>query len=116
MWILFETFFHMPFVFQTAEVIFGGQTQCDTDQSMTFSTNAVKCISDTLPVVSISYNSITHTKHISIQAETSFSLVNITNAQHHTTASYHTPKEITHRCLQKYHTYTQMRGNTAYWG
>ena len=50
----------MPFVFQTAEVIFGGQTQCDTDQSMTFSTNAVKCISDTLPVVSISYNSITH--------------------------------------------------------
>lgn len=31
--------------------------------SMAFSTNVVKCISDTFPVVSISYNSIMHIQH-----------------------------------------------------
>lgn len=31
--------------------------------SMTFSSNVVKCISDTFPVVSISYNSIMHIQH-----------------------------------------------------
>ena len=40
-----------------------GQTQGDIDQSMAFSTNVVKCISDTFPVVSISYNSIMHIQH-----------------------------------------------------
>lgn len=59
---LLETFLHMSFVFQTAEVVLGVK-QCDTDQSMAFSTNVVKCISDTFPVVSISYNSITHIHH-----------------------------------------------------